>query len=86
MQSVFQRFEDADWLQLSRMASLQIQKEKYDTLAVETYGEAYLQYKENLTTYTLAQLRAAVNSDNFYNVLRGYIAGISPAFSYGMTI
>lgn len=86
MQSVFQRFDEADWSLFKDVTTLNLHFENYDTLATETFGEAYVQYKENLTVFTLADLQAAVGTDNFYNVLRGYIAGISPAFSYGMTV
>ena len=85
-QSVFQRFDEADWALFEEMTTLNLHLEYYDALAAETYGAAYVQYKESLTVFTLADLQAAVGTDNFYNVLRGYIAGISPAFSYGMTV
>lgn len=84
IQSVYARFDESDWALFEEMTTLPIQTEYYDALAVETYGETYLYYKENLTVYALTDLRSAVGQDNFYDVLRGYIAGISPAFSYGM--
>ncbi|MBE7080220.1 MAG: hypothetical protein E7371_03175 [Clostridiales bacterium] len=79
----FERFDEADWILFERMATQNFELEQYDTLAVETYGEAYLQYKENLTAYTMADLRDAVGQENFDEVLQGYIAGIFPAIAYG---
>ena len=84
IQTAFERFNDADWALFERMTTIKVNEEYYDTLAVETYGEAYLQYKEDLTVYTLTELRSAVGQEDFDKVLRGYIAGISPAISYGM--
>ena len=84
IQKTFQRFDEADWALFENMTTLSIHTEQYDALAVETYGEAYLQYKNTATVFTLTELRAAVGQENFENVLRGYIAGISPAISYGM--
>ena len=84
IQTAFQRFDETDWALFQRMTTLNLHTEYYDTLALETYGEGYLQYKNDLTVYTLADLRAAVEQTEFDNVLRGYIAGVSPAISYGM--
>lgn len=79
----FERFDEADWTLFETMATQQFELEQYDTLAVETYGEAYLQYKENLTARALTDLRAAVGQENFDEVLKEYIAGVFPAISYG---
>lgn len=86
IQSAFQRFDETDWALWEQMTAFSLEAEEYDALAVQTYGDAYVQYKENLAVYTLAELRAAVLQDNFYDVLKGYIAGISPAISYGMAL
>ena len=86
IQSAFQRFDETDWALWEQMTAISLETEYYDEEAVQTYGDAYVQYKENLAVYTLTDLRTAVLQDNFYEVLKGYIAGISPAISYGMAL
>jgi hypothetical protein len=80
----FERFDEADWAVFEEMTTQDLEFEQYDTLAVETYGEAYLQYKENLTVYTMSDLRDAVGQEDFDKVLKGYIAGTFPAITYGV--
>lgn len=84
MQSSFKRFDNEDWKLFESITTCEFEREHYEALAMETYGEAYVQYKQNLAVFTLDDLKTAVNEENFYEVLRGYVAGISPAFSYGM--
>ncbi len=85
LQRSFESFEDADWDLFKSMTNLNLKDESYDALAIETYGEGYLHYKENLTVYNLEELKKAVGQEHFNNVLKGYVAGISPAISYGMS-
>ena len=80
----FARFDDDDWKLFESATTCEFESEDYEALAMETYGDAYVQYKQNLTVFTLSDLKTAVNEENFYEILRGYVAGISPAFSYGM--
>ena len=70
---------------ISRIAECFAAKSSYDKVGRKFYGEDFTLYKENGTSKTLDELRLAVGGENFYSVLEGFVFGISPAFSYGMS-
>jgi hypothetical protein len=84
LHSAFIKFDEEDWHVFERMTTHTLHGDLYDELALQTYGEEYIAYKKNLQVATLAQVKAAVGGEAFHQTLRAYIAGISPAISYGM--
>lgn len=82
--SVFAKFGESEWNSFATLTTCSFDKAAYERLAEETYGEEYVAYREGVTVYTLAELKSSVGGEDFYNILRGYMAGISPFISYGM--
>ena len=83
---LFAKFDETDWARFERVTECDFAVESYEEVAVDTYGENYENYKAGMRSLTLEQLKAAAGQDDFYDSLKGYIAGISPAFSYGMEL
>lgn len=82
--AVFGRFTDKDFETLLRIAAVPLEEEAYHNLAIEFYGEDYAEYAAETVPIGMEQLRGSVGADTFYESLERYVAGISPAFSYGM--
>lgn len=80
----FEKFSEAEWEKLDRIAGVQLSTSKYELQARRVYGTDFTNYKSAIQIKTLAELRTAVGTADFYTTLEGYIAGITPAFSYGM--
>ena len=80
----FGKFGENEWALFESITTLKISSSKYESQARRVFGDDFTSYKNTVKTNTLAELRAAVGTDNFYKTLEGYIAGITPAFSYGM--
>ena len=81
--SIFSRFDEADWALFASLTSIPFDNAQYSALAIEQYGsQAYLSYIASLTPVSLAELRAAVGSAEFYQTLTNYLAAICPAISY----
>ena len=80
----FEKFGDEEWSSFEKIGSVDLSFEDYEKIVESEFGSDFTQYKDAVTIYTLEQVKEAAGKDNFYEVLKGYIAGISPAFSYGM--
>ena len=81
--SIFSRFDEKDWSAFASLTSVPLANEQYSALAIEQYGsQAYLSYLASLTPVSLAELRAAVGSAEFYQTLTNYLAALCPAISY----
>lgn len=80
----FEKFGDEEWSRFEKIGSVDLSFEEYEKIAESEFGSGFTQYKDQVTIYTVDQVKEAAGKDNFYEVLKGYIAGISPAFSYGM--
>lgn len=81
----FSKLGDAEWQMLDTFTSIEINSSKYEAQARREFGADFTEYAASIGTYTLDELRAAVGTEDFYKTLEGFIAGISPAFSYGMS-
>jgi hypothetical protein len=77
------RFDDNDWASLENLLNSFSSAEDYNNIAKEFFGDEYLSYAAGIKAVTLAELRAAVGTEEFFEKMEGYIAGISPALSYG---
>jgi len=86
LHSVFSKFDETDWMCFSNVTACNLSVESYEEVAFNEYGKKYETYRAGMRSLTLEQLKAAVGQDAFYDSLKGYIAGISPAFSYGMEL
>jgi hypothetical protein len=81
--AIFSRFDEEDWSAFASLTSVPLANEQYSALAIEQYGsQAYLSYLASLTPVSLAELRAAVGSAEFYQTLTNYLAALCPAISY----
>ena len=78
------RFTDAQWECLSRIGAVELRADDYHAVAAQVYGAAYVEYAESLLPVSAEQLRASIDTENFYESLERFVGGISPAFSYGM--
>ena len=80
----FGKFGKNEWDLFESITTIKISSSKYESQARRVFGDDFTSYKNTVKTNTLAELRDSVGTDNFYKTLEGYIAGITPAFSYGM--
>ena len=78
------RFTDAWWESIYRIEAVELHAADYHALALEIYGDAYAEYAESLSPMTVAELRAGISEETFYESLERFIFGICPALSYGM--
>lgn len=86
LSSVFAGFGDAEWSLFETLTATELKKADYETIAGEVYGEAFEAYRKAVTVSSLSELKATAGTDGFSKALEGYLAGISPAFSYGLTL
>lgn len=84
LRNTLKRFTDDDLARLARVFSVDINKEDYHSVALSFYGAEYAEYAENIQPITQEELRASLDGETFYESLERYIAGLSPALSYGM--
>ena len=84
LQTVMRKFTKEDFARLEKIAGASLQKDAYHTLALSFYGEDYAAYAAKMQPIDLETLRDSLDDATFYESLERYIAGISPAFSYGM--
>ena len=82
LSGIFARFGEEEWAMLARVGELSLNGEYYET-ACRYYGDDFAVYASAITPCTLAELRYAVEAEDFTEYLERYIAGISPAFTYG---
>ena len=82
LSALFSHFGEEDWSLLSHLSALPIKADEYSRLAEGYYGEGYQAYLADHRTATLEELRTALGSDTFDKTLKGYLAGICPAFAY----
>ena len=81
--SIFSRFDEEDWSLFASLTSIPLANGQNSALAIEQYGsQAYLSYIASMKTVSLAELRAAVGSAEFYQTLTDYLAALCPAISY----
>ena len=81
--SIFSRFDEEDWSLFASLTSIPLANGQYSALAIEQYGsQAYLSYIASMKTVSLAELRAAIGSAEFYQTLTDYLAALCPAISY----
>ncbi len=80
--SVFSRFDEADWNLFASLTAVPLANAQYSALAAGEYGKAYLAYLESIEDVNLSELRAVVGSAEFYQTLKNYLAALCPAISY----
>jgi len=83
--AVFEDFSEEDWALFETICSVGITRSSYNTIAEKHYGEDFKEYSGSLTAVSLEELRFSVTEEDFYKKLEGFVYGISPAFSYGMS-
>lgn len=81
---IFERFGDGQWQLFSDLTSVGLTTSDYERLLEKKYGSDYLDHAESVKPVSLDELRSLVGNEKFYESLKDYIGGISPAFSYGM--
>ncbi len=80
--SVFGKFTAEDWALFESITDIEITSEAYNKVAAERYGEDFASYMSRTEARSLDDVKAAVGSADFCEVLEGYVFGICPAFSY----
>ena len=81
----FEKFDDEEWSRFEKIGNVDLSFEDYEKIVESEFGSDFTQYRDAVTIYTLEQVKEASGKDNFYEILKGYIAGISPAISYGIS-
>jgi hypothetical protein len=84
LQAVMKKFTESDFVRLAKISETALNKDEYHALALSFYGADYASYAAQIQPIDLQTLRASLEDATFYESLERYIAGISPAFSYGM--
>ena len=82
--SLLSNFDENDWKSFDSAMPREIKSDTYISLAKEKYGIEFEAYLETYKTATLEELKSSSGTPDFYKILKEYIAGICPAFSYGM--
>ncbi len=82
--SLFEKFGEEELALFEELTEREYNSESYERVAVLFHGEDFEVYRESMSASSFEELLSAVGTDGFYNILEGYIFGISPAFSYGM--
>ncbi|MBE6530758.1 MAG: hypothetical protein E7679_01510 [Ruminococcaceae bacterium] len=80
--SAFSHFDQENWELFRTVTSVSLANDSYSELAIAEYGEDYLEYLNGISHVSFDQLRAKVGTQDFYQYLVDYIAGICPAMSY----
>lgn len=84
MQMILRKFTEDDFARLARIAAISIDKEAYHSIALAFYGEDYAAYAASISPIGTEALRASLETTTFNESLEKFVAGVSPAFSYGM--
>lgn len=85
LSAAFSRFGDAEYEKISKISLAFEKKSSYLRVGEKFFGEEFTLYRDTHEAKTLDELRLSVGTDEFYSCLEGYVYGISPAFSYGMS-
>ena len=80
--AVLTRMGDDGWTMLERASDVSLKHEDYSAVALDTFGEEYSEYLSTLEICSLDQLRECKTEAEILKALKGYIAGICPAFAY----
>lgn len=83
--SIFSRFGSEQWQTVRLISDIGFNSSLYSSIAVRFFGDDFTSYKNSMTKKSFDELYASVGTADFYNTLEGYVFGISPAFSYGMS-
>lgn len=86
LRSLLVKFGDDEWAAVEKIHATSLNKEAYGSLAAEYYGDEFTEYLVTAPSATCEELRASLKTDAFYEKLEGYIAGMSPAFSYAIRV
>lgn len=78
----FSKFTDREWETVLKLSEIPYEVAEYESICEQFYGDNFKEYSSEIKTVTIGELRESVGSDNFIQKLEGYVAGISPAFSY----
>lgn len=82
--SIFTRFGEREWTLFEEITAISVKNARYCSIAERFFGEEFKSYAESGEPVSLEELHRGVGGEDFYNLLEGYVFGISPAFSYGM--
>ncbi len=82
LSALAEKLTDGDWALLDALASLPLDRAVYDGLGAAEWGDAYLTYAAATVPISAAELRAAVGTDGFADLLPRYLANITPVLSY----
>ena len=82
--SILSNFDENDWLAFDNAMPKNIKSDTYISHAKTKYGADFEAYLESYKVSTLEELKASQGTPDFYKTLKEYIAGICPAFSYGL--
>ena len=88
LRALFRQFSQEDWACFKQISTINADFSSYDQIAISHFGEQYLNYKNTIQVISLEELKQAVadNDIKFIDQLNKYVAGICPAFSYGVQI
>ena len=86
LSSIVASFGEVEWMLFDEIATLELKNEDYEAIAESFYGESYKNYSSTVKISSLDDLKNAAGTDGFLEVLKGYVAGISPAISYGVRL
>lgn len=84
LSAAFSKFGETEWERIDRISKAELEKAEYYAVCEDFYGDDFKAYAESAEPVSLPELRSSVGSDGFTQKLEGYVAGISPAFSYWM--
>lgn len=80
--SILQNLDSSDWDELDKVMKHEIKKKSYNKIASDYWGSDFDEYEKNHQSATIDELKQAIGKEDFKKVLKEYIAGICPAFSY----
>lgn len=84
LQRAFAKFGDAEWTKFEKVTSISVESSTYELVAKRKFGNDFTVYAGAIEPITITELRDSVGAEGFLEYLERYIAGISPAFSYGI--
>lgn len=81
--AVFAAFGAEEWALFAHITGVTLEG-GYEEAAAARFGQDFTNYADSVTVYSLAALQQAAGQENFIQILEGYLAGLSPALSYGL--
>lgn len=79
--SLMRNLDKEGWELFESATNITLSNEDYNQIATDEFKEAYGNFLSS-KVYTLEELKGEIKGNNASNALKGYIAGIMPAFAY----